>query len=151
MAAETLLTCRYRDVVARAMDVTARVENFETLIAENGGLLAQLATIGVVTAGAFMVVSGRLTTGGLAACTLLAGRSIGPTIGAFGYLSRRNQMQEVEGRIKRVLSLPPAPVWAEPARGASRLFAGGTVMLSGEAMPDGPASIPQGAFVHVGS
>ncbi len=151
MAAETLLTSRYRDAVARVMDATTHVENFETLIAENGSLLAQLATIGVVTAGAFMVMSGQLTTGGLAACTLLAGRSIGPTIGAFGYLSRRNQMQAVEGRIKRVLSLPPAPVWAGPASGANRLFAGGTVMLSGEAMADGAASIPQGAFVHVGS
>lgn len=151
MAAETLLTSRYQNAVARVMDATARVENRETLIAENGGLLAQLATVGVVTAGAFMVISGQLTTGGLAACTLLAGRSIGPTIAAFGYLTRRNQRQEVEGRIQRVLALPPAPVWAGSATGAARPFAGGTITLSGEALPDGAVSIPQGTFVHVGS
>jgi ATP-binding cassette, subfamily C, bacterial LapB len=151
MAAETLLTRRYRDTVARVMDATARVENRETLIAENGSLLAQLATIGVVTAGAFMVISGELTTGGLAACTLLAGRSIGPTIAAFGYLSRHNQRQEAEGRISRVLSLPPAPVWAGSDAGEKRLFAGGAIMLSGEALPEGAVSIPQGAFVHVDS
>ena len=151
MAAEALLTARYRDTVARVMDATARVENRETLIAENGSLLAQLATIGVVTAGAFMVIGGELTTGGLAACTLLAGRSVGPTIAAFGYLGRNNQKREAEGRMSRILSLPLAPVWAASDTGERRLFAGGDIMLSGDALPDGAVSIPQGAFVHVDS
>lgn len=151
MAAETLLTRRYRDGMARAMDATARVEILEALIAENGALLAQLATIGVVTAGAFMVISGELTTGGLAACTLLAGRSIGPTIAAFGYLSRHHQTQAAEDRIGRVLSLPPAPAWAGSPTGERRLFTGGTITLSGEALSDGDVSIPQGTFVHVDS
>ena len=150
MAAETLLTRRYRDGMARSMDATARVEILEALVAENGALLAQFAIIGVVTAGAFMVISGELTTGGLAACTLLAGRSIGPTIAAFGYLSRHHQTQAAEGCISQVLSLPPAPVWAGAA-GERRLFAGGIIMLSGEALPDGDVSIPQGAFVRVDS
>lgn len=151
MAAEALLTRRYHDMFARAMDATARVENREALIAENGALLAQLATIGVVTAGAFMVVAGELTTGGLAACTLLAGRSIGPTIAAFGYLSRHNQRQEAEGRINRVLSLPEAPVWAGSANADKRPFKGGTITLSGGALPDGPVAVPQGTFVTVDS
>lgn len=151
MAAETLLTRRHRDALARAMDATARVENREALTTENGALLVQLATIGVVTAGAFMVISGHLTTGGLAACTLLAGRSIGPTIAAFGYFSRRNQRRGAEDRMSRVLSLPPAPVWAGSKTGERRLFAGGTVTLSGDALPDGTVSIPQGTCVHVDS
>lgn len=151
MAAETLLARRYGETVARTMTATARVEDRQEFLAENGALLAQLATIGVVTAGAFMVISGHLTTGGLAACTLLAGRSIGPTMGAFGYLSRHNQRQEAESRIGRVLSLPPAPVWAGLATGAKRAFAGGTVTLSGEALPDGTLSVPQGTFVQVDS
>lgn len=149
MAAETVLTRRHREALARAMDATAWVENWEALVAENGSLLAQLATIGVVTAGAFMVISGELTTGGLAACTLLAGRSIGPTITAFSYLSRHNQRQGAEGRISRVLSLPPAPVWAGSSMPDKRLFAGGPIELSGEALPNGAVSIPQGTFVHV--
>lgn len=151
MAAETLLSRRYRDAVARTMDASARVENREALLAENGALLAQLATMGVVTAGAFMVIAGALTTGGLAACTLLAGRSIGPTMSAFGYLSRHNERLEAEDRINRVLSLPPAPVWAGSASTERKPFAGGTIMLAGEALPDRSVSIPQGAFVHVDS
>ncbi|MEH2500251.1 ATP-binding cassette subfamily C protein LapB [Bradyrhizobium sp. AZCC 1678] len=149
MAAETLLTRRYRDAVGRVMDTAAQLENRMALISENGKLMAQLSTIGIVTAGAFMVVGGELTTGGLAACTLLAGRSVGPAMGAFGYLSRRNQRGEAEGRISKVLSLPRAPVWTTV--GETRPFTGGTIVLSGPALHrvGGSVSIPQGTFVHI--
>ena len=151
MAAETLLTRRYRDAVAPVMDASARFEDRMALITENGALLGQLSTIGILTAGAFMVVAGELTTGGLAACTILAGRSIGPAMGAFGYLARRGQRLEAEDRIIKVLSQPQAPVWAGAAIGSTRLFTGGTIVLSGQALhrQGGSVAIPQGAFVHV--
>jgi ABC-type bacteriocin/lantibiotic exporter with double-glycine peptidase domain len=151
MAAETLLTRRYRDAVALVMDATARVTNRMALIRENGSLMAQFSTIGIVTAGAFMVVAGELTTGGLAACTLLAGRSVGPAMGAFGYLSRRHQRLEAEGSISKVLSLPLAPVWAGASAGEKRRFTGGPIVLSGQAlhMHGGSVTIPQGTFVHI--
>jgi len=150
MAAESLLTRRYRDAVGPVMDATARVENRMAVLSENGALLAQLSTIGILTAGAFMVVAGELTTGGLAACTLLAGRSVGPTMGALLYLSRRGQRLEAEERIDKVLSLPAAPVWAGE-EGERRLFTGGTIVLSGQALHryGGSVSVPQGTFVHV--
>jgi ATP-binding cassette, subfamily C, bacterial LapB len=157
MAAETLLTRRYHDAVARVMEATTRAANWMSLIKENGSLMAQLSTIGIVTAGAFMVVGGELTTGGLAACTLLAGRSVGPAMGAFGYLSRRHQRLEAEGSINKVLSLPLAPVWAgagegEGNRDGEKLhFVGGPIVLAGKAlhMDGGFVTIPQGTFVHV--
>ncbi|MDL2403813.1 ABC transporter transmembrane domain-containing protein [Rhizobium mayense] len=151
MAAETLLTRRYRDAVARLMDATARVANRMAVIRENGSLMSQLSTIGIVTAGAFMVISGELTTGGLAACTLLAGRSVGPTMGAFGYLSRRHQRREAEASISKVLSLPLAPIWEEAGVDEQRVFAGGTIVMSGPALHShgGSVEIPQGAFVHI--
>jgi ATP-binding cassette, subfamily C, bacterial LapB len=151
MAAETLLTRRYRDAVALVMEATARATNWMSIIRENGSLMAQLSTIGIVTAGAFMVVAGELTTGGLAACTLLAGRSVGPAMGAFGYLSRRHQRLEAEGSIDKVLSLPLAPVWAGEDNGGKLHFTGGPIVLSGKAlhMHGGSVTIPQGTFVHV--
>ena len=151
MAAETLLTRRYRDAVAPEMDATARVENETAVLTENGALLAQLSTIGILTAGAFMVLDGELTTGGLAACTLLAGRSVGPATSAPLYLSRRGQRLEAEGKINKILSLPLAPVWAGEAAGEMRRFTGGTIVLSGQALHrhGGSVSIPQGTFVHV--
>jgi ATP-binding cassette, subfamily C, bacterial LapB len=133
------------------MGATARVENQMAVLTENGALLAQLSTIGILTAGVFMVVEGTLTTGGLAACTLLAGRSVGPAMGALLYLSRRGQRLEAEGRINKILSLPPAPVWAGDAAGEMRRFMGGTIVLSGQPLHRHGGSVPvsQGMFVHV--
>lgn len=91
MAAEAVLSRRYRDVCARAMAAAARLEDRMALIRENGSLLAQVSTIAVATFGASMVISGELTTGGLAACTLLAGRSIGSAMAAFTPLSAENR------------------------------------------------------------
>ena len=146
MAAEPMLTRRYRDVVARVMTADGRMENQLALIRENGSLLAQISTIAVVTLGAFMVVAGNLTTGGLAACTLLAGRSIGPALGAFAYLSRLGYRREAECKIETVLSLPEAPLWTSSG---DRVFHGGEIGLSGAALQDGPIAIPQGNVVHV--
>ncbi len=151
MAAETLLTKRYRDISASFMDATARVESQLALIRANGDLMSQLSTIAIVTGGASMVIAGDMTTGGLAACTLLAGRSIGPTMGAFAYLSRHTQRLEAEEKIKKVLSLPLAPVWGGDTTGEKRPFFGGTLVLSGQSLHrhGGSVSIPQGTFVHI--
>ena len=147
MAAETMLTRRYRDAVAHSMNASARVENRMALIRENGMLLAQISTIAVVTIGAFMVVNGQLTTGGLAACTLLAGRSIGPAMGAFVYLSRLGYRDEAKRKIERVLSLPEAPLWS--GGNGEEIFHGGTIDISGRTIGGGLVSIRQGSVVHV--
>jgi ATP-binding cassette, subfamily C, bacterial LapB len=146
MAAEPMLTRRYRDVVARAMRANGRLEDQMALIRENGALLSQISIIAVVTFGAFMVVAGNLTTGGLAACTLLAGRSIGPAMSAFVYLSRLGYRREAERKIERVLSLPEAPV---SRCNGERIFRGGEIGMSGAALQGGPVTIPQGNVVHV--
>jgi ABC-type bacteriocin/lantibiotic exporter with double-glycine peptidase domain len=146
MAAEPMLTRRYRDVVARVMTAEARIEDQLALIRENGALLSQVATVAVVTFGAFMVVGGHLTTGGLAACTIMAGRSIGPAMGAFVYLSRLSYRREAERKIEGVLSLPQAPLWKD---NGTQIFRGGDIELSGNALQDGSVAIPQGSAVHV--
>lgn len=147
MAAETLLTRRYRDIVARNMEAANRIESLEALIRENGGLLAQLSTIGVVTFGAFMVIDGNLTTGGLAACTILSGRSISPALAAFAYLTRHERRTEAEAKVSRVLSLPLAPLWSGPS--GNQPFNGGTMDIAGSVITGGSVRVEAGAFVRV--
>ena len=117
-----------------------------SLIRENGMLLGQLATIGIVTFGAFMVADGRLTVGGLAACTLLAGRSINPAMGAFVYLNRLAEREEAESKLDSVLSLPKAPLWTG---NGERTFDGGAITLEGDAVEGGVAEIPPGSVVRL--
>lgn len=146
MAAEAKLGADFGAALSRSMATNERLEILQGLIRENGAFLAQVSTIATVAFGAFMVVGGQLTTGGLAACTMLAGRSIGPAMGAFAYLSRQRQREEAEARIANVLSLPVAPVFAG---GTGPIFEGGTIRLSGEAIVGSPIEIPQGTFVRV--
>ncbi len=146
LAAEAMLTQRYRDALIRSSDANARVDNNMAVIRENGAMLGQIATVGVVAFGAFMVVAGQMTTGGLAACTLLAGRSIAPAMGAFAYLSRLSHRKIAEKKIDDVLSLPLGPLWA--GRG-DQIFQGGAMTISGEALKGGSVSVEPGRIVLV--
>ncbi len=146
MAAETMLTQRYRDAVVRTMDASARVENHMALIRENGALLSQLSTVAVVAFGAFMVIDGQITTGGLAACTLIAGRSIAPAMAAFAYLTRLGHRDAAERKIEDVLSLPLAPLWSGSGE---QVFRGGAIAISGAAIQGETVSIEPGNVVLI--
>jgi ABC-type bacteriocin/lantibiotic exporter with double-glycine peptidase domain len=147
MAAEMMMTKRYRDAVSHTMKAGTDVEDHMALIRENGSLLAQISTIALVTFGAFMVISGELTTGALAACTLLAGRSIGPAMGAFAYLVRLGYREQAERKIAEVLSLPKAPLWVGGS--GQRIFNGGTIEIAGDAIDGGRVTISQGRIVRI--
>lgn len=72
----------------RNADVMAMQSELETRLGwvrENALSFGQLATVLVVSLGAVSVIRGELTTGALAACTMLAGRSIGPAMATLGY------------------------------------------------------------------
>lgn len=147
LAAETCLTRKYRDVLAKSMEASSRMENYLMLVRENGSLLAQISTIILVSFGAFMVVNGSLTTGGLAACTLLAGRSIAPAMGAFSYLGQLSGRRKSLQKVNSILNIPEAPLWRE-AQGAKD-FQGGSILLEGACLSKGSVTVPQGHTVLV--
>lgn len=146
MAAGTKLSRNFEAALSPAKAAAQRLEILMGLVRENGALLSQVSTIATVTFGAFMVVSGHLSTGGLAACTMLAGRSIGPTMAAFSYFARRRQCREAEARVDEVLSLPLAPVFEGDS---GKAYVGGAIGLSGPALESGSVSIPAGSIVKV--
>ncbi|MDE1172824.1 MAG: ABC transporter transmembrane domain-containing protein [Parvibaculaceae bacterium] len=146
MAAEAIMTRQYRDAVAETLETHARQDSSATLIRENGHLLGQLSTILIVGFGAGMIIDGTLTTGGLAACSLIAGRSIAPAMSAFSYLNQRSRRNEAEQKIEEVLSLPLAPLWQGSGE---RMFTGGEIRLAGEAVAGGEATIPFGRIVRI--
>lgn len=104
---ERLLAGRYGALSAASMAENARIEALGAVLRESGAALGQISTVLVVSLGALMVIDGEMTTGALAACSILAGRSIGPALSGLGYLVRMGQVTEAESRVKDVLSLPP--------------------------------------------
>ncbi|MEN0107666.1 MAG: ABC transporter transmembrane domain-containing protein [Pseudomonas sp.] len=104
--AEEGLSQTYGQLNARFMGDSAQLETLGAWIRENAALLGQLSTVLIVIFGAIQVMHGSLTTGALSACTLLAGRSIGPAMQGLGYLTRIAQAREAQGKVDRLLNLP---------------------------------------------
>lgn len=118
IGAERVLGARHAALSAASMARAGHFEASGALLRESSAALSQLSTVLVVSWGAVLVTGGELTTGGLAACSILAGRSIGPALGGLGYLVRIGQVAEAERRVRDVLTLPAvATAAAQPDAG----------------------------------
>lgn len=91
---------------AEVMAMQSELETRMGWVRENALSFGQLATVLVVSLGAISVIRGELTTGALAACTMLAGRSIGPAMASFGYWAQLQRMAAVQQRLNEILTLP---------------------------------------------
>lgn len=68
---------------------------------------SQLTTIVVVAFGSVIVMHGEMTTGGLAACSLLAGRSMAPIQKALGVWTRFQSFVLARQRLQKLFALEP--------------------------------------------
>ncbi len=91
---------------------------YQTIVLGNaaqayGNLLANLTMISVVTVGGLMVINGALTVGTLAACTLLAGRSMQPVLRGLGLWTQMQSLSVSNARVEALFELPKAQGWGE--------------------------------------
>lgn len=90
-----------------------------------GALFSQLVMFCVVGVGAIYVIDGELTVGGLAACTMLAGRSMQPLQKAVGMWTRLQSMQLSRERVRDLFEMVPEKPFGlpelPPVRGDLRL------------------------------
>ena len=87
----------------------------------SGSLFSQLALFSVVGFGAVYVIDGELTVGGLAACTMLAGRSMQPLQKAVGIWTRFQSIELARERLKDLFDMqvekPPGLPDLPPIKG----------------------------------
>lgn len=76
---------------------------------------SQLTMIAVAAAGATVVINGEMTNGGLAACTLLAGRAMQPLQRALGIWTRFQTIRIARERLSEIFRLQPEAVPGLPA------------------------------------
>lgn len=69
-------------------------------------LAANLVTVGIVIVGVYEIAAGRLTTGALVACTILAGRAMAPLGQVAGVLTRYHQARTAFATLDRIMALP---------------------------------------------
>lgn len=153
MGAENAVSQAYRRLNADYMAASAQLETRMAWIRENAAFFGQLATILVVAFGALEVMDGRLTTGALAACSILAGRSIGPAMGSLGYWSQLARIREAERRVASLFALPPvAALDTRPASeggGRGPAIERGALRIDAPGLLAAPADISPGEIVLV--
>jgi ATP-binding cassette subfamily C protein LapB len=92
--------------VAAAAQASHRSRFVSALTVNFTSLASNLVTVFVVILGVYEIGAGRLTTGALVACSILAGRAMAPLAQVAGVLSRYHQSRAALENLDQVMRLP---------------------------------------------
>lgn len=149
--AEGRVAAVYRRLNAQFMRRSARLETLLGWVRENAQAISQLATVLVVAWGAVAVVQGQLTTGALAACTMLVGRSIGPVMASLGYWAQLSRTGAAQAKVDQLLSLQTHDGFAKAGQASYAQVKKGDLRLVTPAWFSAPVTIAAGEVVHIHS
>ena len=132
----------------------AEAEGFErrsSRLLDLSQVASLLATIAITLVGAALVVAGGLTTGGLAACSILAGRGVGAGLGLFSSLARRGAARAAGDHVAALRrSLAPAAADEPPTGAPAALVLDGVTLARGHAsVPAVSARLAAGSVVRI--
>jgi len=106
LAMEPLLLRRYERLQERGALGTYKTTRLSNLTQSVGALFSSLVMVSVAAVGAAMVIEGQLSIGGLAACTLLAGRSVQPVLRGLGIWAQVQSIDVAKARLDELFALP---------------------------------------------
>ena len=93
---------KYTTLVAQA---GLKSRFFSGLAVEIAGFIGQFVSVGVVVFGVYQVAAGELTTGGLIACTILAGRAISPITQIASIITRYQQSKLALNGLDKIMGM----------------------------------------------
>lgn len=120
MAMEFFLMRRFNKMQDQATKASYRVALATGLSGLLSSAFGQLSLVLTVTVGAFFVLNGDLTVGGLSACTILAGRTIQPVQRVLGTWLRMQDMMVAREQVEDLFTLPVQVSAAVPIAGGSQ-------------------------------
>lgn len=97
---------RWEKIIGEFGRLAVRTRGLSALIVIQAGLIQQLATVAIVIAGVYLIGLRELTVGGLIACNLLLGRTLGPFAQVASLISRYHQARAGLQGMEQVMSLP---------------------------------------------
>ncbi len=106
LALEGLMLRRYERLLGSSSEAVHKVILKSGLAQAHGAIFSNLTMISVAGAGALLVLNGQLTLGTLAACMLLAGRSVQPVLRAISVWVQFQNVQVAESRLQNVMASP---------------------------------------------
>ncbi|MBY6005031.1 hypothetical protein KUV62_14005 [Salipiger bermudensis] len=110
--------CRERGIMAAAQSRLDRMDGLLSDVTQSASLFVMLLLLGF---GASQVLSGDLTSGGLAACTLLGSRGTLQIVGLAAALVRRQRAKVAHAELERLIASAPAGSHAAPAMPSAAL------------------------------
>ncbi len=99
MGMETLIERRYERLMESCALSGYQVAYKSGLAQSIGNSFSQITVVAVAAAGSLYVMAGDLSVGALAACTLLAGRTVQPVLRAMGLWTRYQSVKIAEERL----------------------------------------------------
>ncbi|MBF0588273.1 MAG: ATP-binding cassette domain-containing protein [Magnetococcales bacterium] len=114
MAMENMMLRRYERLQESCARNAQKVGRLGSTGMAVGNVFGQLTTVSVVAAGSMLVIDHQLTIGGLAACTMLAGRSLQPVQRAVGIWARFQTIRIAKTRLDEIFSFLPEAEWGLP-------------------------------------
>lgn len=149
IGAEGMVGAIWRRISARHLLDSTVVDVYMGWVRENATTIGQLSTIMVVAFGALEVISGTMTTGALAACSILAGRSIGPAMASLGYWAQLTRVQAEQAKIDDLLALPDNSALASVAEPVSAVVTTGQLKIDAPFLGSEAMLIKAGEVVHI--
>jgi ATP-binding cassette subfamily C protein LapB len=123
MAAEAQMQRRFERLLENAVDGRRMVSVRSASVQISGALFSQLTTVLTVAGGALLVIDHTMTIGGMAACTMLAGRVSPAVQAAFGVWVRHQTLRVARQRVADTFAIPQSHVGVKlpPVDGPARL------------------------------
>ncbi len=107
LAMEALLQRRYERLQESGAASTYSCTYFSNLAQGVGAIFSNLTMVAVAAVGSILVIGGELSIGGLAACTLLSGRSVQPLLRALGIWTQFQNVAVAQERLDRLFAAAP--------------------------------------------
>ncbi|MFZ5609440.1 MAG: peptidase domain-containing ABC transporter [Pseudomonadota bacterium] len=107
LAMERLMQRRYERLMESCAGAGHDVGYWSGIAQGVGALFGQATMVIVASIGSLYVIDGRISVGALAACTLLAGRTVQPVLRALGIWTRFQSIRIAEGQLAEVSALAP--------------------------------------------
>lgn len=127
LAMETLMVRRYERLMNGVAQEVYRTSLLSGTAQTIGSSFMQVVSFAVASIGSLLVLSEAMTVGGLAACTMLAGRALQPMLRAMGMWTHFQAIRVAQDRLDAIFATPLAP----GADGAMLSIAAGSLSLTG--------------------
>lgn len=110
LAIEPLIMRRYERLTKRTTEIHLRAVHVANEMERAPLVFGALSSIATLTLGAVLVIDGALTVGGLAACSLLAGRAIQPLLRLAKGSQETQKAAVAADQVAKLFHRPPCPI-----------------------------------------